>query len=216
LAGKSRVTKLKPASGANGTTTNEAVMAVLFTALLANNRVLLDLDLSNNFRMNDDSLSILCESLKAHPTLLTLNLPTSHAGLTDKRNINRTRLLVEIVQQNNTVLHTIRLFDRERDEHIYTQEICPNLETNLHRPRVLAVKKTTERLFREKVLGRALNCVSSDPILVWMFLSENADAFVRSEEETECTNSEVTVAVAAAAVVAVAVVAGSKRKHYKK
>jgi hypothetical protein len=40
--------------------------------------------------------------------------------------------------------------------------------------------------------------------------------FVRSEEETECTNSEVTVAVAAAAVVAVAVVAGSKRKHYKK
>jgi lysyl-tRNA synthetase class II len=84
-------------------------MAVLFTAL-ANNRGLLDLDLSNNFRMNDDSLSILCESLKAHPTLLTLNLPTSHAGLTDKRKINRTRLLAEIVlQQNNTVLHTIRL-----------------------------------------------------------------------------------------------------------
>jgi hypothetical protein len=38
------VTKLKPASGVNGTTTNEAVMAVLFAALLANNRVLLDLD----------------------------------------------------------------------------------------------------------------------------------------------------------------------------
>jgi hypothetical protein len=169
------------------------------------------LDLSNNFRMNDDSLSILCESLKAHPTLIILELPNSPFGLSDKRKANRMRMLAEMVQQN-TVLHTIRLSEHEQDEQIYTQEICPYLEVNLYRPRVLAVKKTTERPFREKVLGRALHCVKSSPNLVWMFLSENVDAFARSEEEE--SNDEVAVAVAVAVAVEEAVaVACSKRKR---
>jgi hypothetical protein len=61
-----------------------------------------------------------------------------------------------------------------------------------------------------KILGRALYCVRSNPNLVWMFLSENVDAFVRSEEEEEeASNSEVPVAVAAAVVVELA---GCKRK----
>jgi hypothetical protein len=50
--------------------------------------------------------------------------------------------------------------------------------------------------------------VKSNPNLVWMLLSENVDAFVRSEEKT---NSEVPVAAAAAVELAVSV-AGSKRK----
>jgi hypothetical protein len=210
LAGKSRVTKLvMPA--VNWSTINEAVMAFLFTAL-ANNRGLLDLDLRRQ-SINDENWTILCESLKAHPTLLILNLPSSHARLSDKRTTNRTRLLAEMVQQN-TVLHTIRLSERERDEQIYTQEIRPYLEVNLYRPRVLAVKKTTERPFREKVLGRALYSVKSGPNLVWMFLSENVDAFARSEEEAEQSNDEVEVAVAVAVAVEEAVaVACSKRKR---
>jgi hypothetical protein len=78
---------------------------------------------------------------------------------------------------------------------------------------VLAVKKTIERPFREKVLGRALHCVKSNPNLVWMFLSENVDAFGRSEEqeEEEVGNSEVPVAAAAPLVLAVA--GSSKRKQ---
>jgi hypothetical protein len=77
---------------------------------------------------------------------------------------------------------------------------------------VVAVKKTHERPFREKVLGRALDCVKSNPNLVWMFLSENVDAFVRTEEENN--SSDVTVSVAAATVVvAMVAVAGSKRKR---
>jgi hypothetical protein len=51
---------------------------------------------------------------------------------------------------------------------------------NPYRPRVLAVKKITDRQLREKVLGRALDSVKRKPNLVWMFLSENGDAFVRS------------------------------------
>jgi hypothetical protein len=114
------------------------------------------------------------------------------------------------MMQHNTVLQSIELSASERDDQIYTQEIHPYLETNQYRPRVLAVKKTKDRPFREKVLGRALYSVRSNPNLVWMLLSENVDAFVRSEEEE--INSEVPVAVAAAVVVA-ASVASSKRKR---
>jgi hypothetical protein len=89
----------------------------------------------------------------------------------------------------------------------------------MYRPRVLAVKKTIARPFREKVLGRALYAVKSNPNLVWMFLSETVDAFVRSEEdeaeeeEEEEGNSciEVPPVLAVAAVVVAA--AGSKRKR---
>jgi hypothetical protein len=93
----------------------------------------------------------------------------------------------------------------QRDEKIYTEAILPYLEANLYRPRVLAVKKTKQRPFREKVLGRALYCVRSNPNLVWMFLSQNVDAVVRLEEEEEESNSEMPAVVEA--------VAGSKRKR---
>jgi hypothetical protein len=133
-------------------------------------------------------------------------------GLTDDQKVQRTRLLAEMVQ-HNTVLHTINLIEYERDEKIYTELILPYLETNLYRPRVLAVKKTIERPFREKVLGRALDSVKSNANLVWLFLSENVDAFVRSDVEVEKEDSNCGVPVVVAAVAAVAVaVAGTKRK----
>jgi hypothetical protein len=197
LAGKSRVTKLIEPTGVNWTTTNAAGMAVLFTAL-ASNRGMLDLNLRGQ-PINDENWTILCESLKAHPTLTSLNLCNTTGvgiGLTDERKTNLTCLLAKMVQQN-TVLHTVHLSEHERDAQIFTEEIHPYLEANLYRPRVLAVKKTNERPFREKVLGRALYCVRSNPNLAWMFLSENVDAFVRSEEES---NNEVVVAVAVAPV----------------
>jgi hypothetical protein len=212
LTGKSRVTKLK----SYYLSTNDAETAILFRAL-ATNRGLEELDLEDT-PISDDNWIILCEFLKSHPTLTNLNLldtrPIRPAGrrivLTDDQKAHRTRTIAEMIR-HNTVLYTIELSEDERDDQIYTEEISPYLETNLYRPRVVAVKKTIERPFREKVLGRALDCVKSNPNLVWMFLSENVDAFVRSEEEN---NSEVTVSVAAAAaVVAVVVVAGSKRKR---
>jgi hypothetical protein len=186
-------------------------MAVLVAAL-ANSRGLVDLNLYC-FSINDDNWIIPCQSLQAHPTLTKLNLgytrprdPTGRGnGLTDDKKTHRTRMLADMVQRNTT-LHTINLSDRERDEEIYTGLILPYLETNLYRPRALAVKKTKERPFREKMLGRALYCVKSNPNLVWMFLSENVDAFVRSEEaeeeEEEESNAEAAVAVVAAVVVA--------------
>jgi hypothetical protein len=177
LTGKSRVTKLKPYL--NSTMTNDAGRAVWFRALannindaemavlvtaLANNRGLVDLDLEHH-RISDDNWSILCESLKAHLTLTSLDLedtrPMSPAHariiLSAEQKTRRTRVLAEMIQEN-ALLQTITLSEHERDEHIYTQEIRPYLETNLYRPRVHAIKKTCDRPFREKVLGRAM-CV---------------------------------------------------------
>jgi hypothetical protein len=160
--------------------------------------------------ISDDNWSILCESLKAHPTLTNLNLldtrpsnpvdadddddddddeddeedPEDTILLSDEQKSHRTRLLAEMMKAN-TILRTILLTDHEHDDQIYTEEISPYLETNLYRPRVVAVKKTHMREFRKKVLGRALDCVKSKPNLVWMFLSQNVDAFVRSEEESK-------------------------------
>jgi hypothetical protein len=220
LTGKSRVTKLVLDSGR----TNGADMAVLFAAL-ANNSGLVELDVCNQY-ISGDNWSILCESLKAHPTLtrldLRISIPGSQTGgrrrLPDGQKARRTRLLA-VMMKENIVLHTIRVSEHERDEQIYIAEILPRLQTNLYRPRVLAVKKTKERPFREKVLGRALFCVKSNPNLVWMFLSENVDAIVRSEEEeaeeVEEGSSKVAVSVVVAASVVVAVVAEGdcKRKR---
>jgi hypothetical protein len=216
LTGNSRVTRLElPLS-----MSNDVNMSPLFAAL-ANNKGILHLNL-NGHPTSDEDLSLLCQSLQAHPTLTCLDLcetepltpidvrfvaPEDRIVLSDVQKTQRTSLVVEMMQAN-TVLQTIHFSDHERDEQIYTENICPRLQTNLFRPRVLAVKKTADRPFREKILGRALYCVRSKPNLVWMFLSQNVDAFVRSEEEEENTIIEEMVAVEAA--VLVLVVAGSR------
>jgi hypothetical protein len=212
LTGDSRVTSFKPDFDG----TDDAGMAILLRAL-ANNRGLMHLIL-HGIPISDENWTILCESLHAHPTLTSLNLtgtrPRSPGGvritMSAEQKVHRTRVLAEMMQQN-TVLQTIHLSEDERDEQIYTEEIRPYLVTNQYRPHVLAIKKTKDRPFREKLLGRAVHSVKSNPNLVWMLLSENVDAFVRSGEEEEESNCEVPVAAAATAAVVLAV-AGSKRK----
>jgi hypothetical protein len=212
LAGDSRVTELR----LYRRETNNADMAILFRAL-ANNRGLEDFYLYG-CAISNDNWSVLCESLQAHPTLANLDLratrPMSPADdiritLSAEQKAHRTRLIAEMMKENKG-LHTIHFCASERVDKIYTEAIRPYLVTNQYRPRVNAIKKTKDRPFREKVLGRALYSVRSKPNLVWMLVSENVDAFVRSEEEEEESNSEVPVVVAAAVVVEVA---GSKRKR---
>jgi hypothetical protein len=219
LVGNSRVTRLRP--DFHWTRTLDTGKGMVFRSL-TENKGLVDLDLSGH-SIIDENWSVLCEALHGHPTLTSLDLEytssRAHNGArialsTDQR-AQRTRAIAELTEVN-TILLTVVLADGERDEKIYTQEIIPYLETNLYRPRVLAVKKTIERPFREKVLGRALGCVKSNPNLVWMFLSRNVDAFVRSEErEEEASDSDIPVAVAVevAVEVAVAVAGSTKRKR---
>jgi hypothetical protein len=191
----------------------------LVLSALAENRGLTDFFANVNF-IGDTNWSILCHSLQKHPTLTTVILTgtgcvmlpgdSRPTFLSDEQKTSRTRALAEMMQ-TNTILCTISLSVEERDEDIYTESIQPRLEANLYKQRVLAVKKEADdRQFHQKVLGRALSCVKSNPNLVWMFLSENVDAFVRSEEqEQEGTNSS----VGAVAVVVPDAVVGGKRKR---
>jgi hypothetical protein len=193
-------------------TTGDAELSFIFRAL-AEDRGLTEFD-AFWYSISDENWTLLCQSLQKHPTLTSLGLactgpkvPADKTELSMERKSSRTRALADMLQ-TNTILHTVRLFPGEYDERIYTESIEPRLETNMYRPRVLAVKKEADdRPFRQKVLGRALNCVKSNPNLVWMFLSGNVDAFVRSEEQAGTSNSGVVVAVPAA-------VSGNKRKRY--
>jgi hypothetical protein len=187
---------------------NDPDRALIFSAL-AENRGLTELYASGH-SIGDESWSILCQSLQKHPTLTRVDLtetgPMNLSGdscglLSDKQKIRRTRELAEMMQ-TNTILCYISLSAGEYDEHIYTESIQPRLEANLYRPRVLAVKKQAdERPFRQKILGRALARVSRESNLVWMFLSENVDAFVRFTEQESTHSSMVKVAVEVATAV---------------
>jgi hypothetical protein len=164
--------------------------ALIFSAL-AENRGLTALHASGH-SIDDESWTILCQSIQNHPTLTRVNLtdtgPMNSAGescalLSDEQKTRRTRTLAEMIQ-TNTILCYITLSPGEYDERIYTESIQPRLEANIYRPRVFAIKnEADDRPFRQKVLGRALAGVSSEPNLVWMFLSENVDVVVRSDEQ---------------------------------
>jgi hypothetical protein len=74
----------------------------------------------------------------------------------------------------NTVLHTIELNRDDFDEEILDSTVYPLLLANRYRPRVGAITEV-EGPLRCMLLGRALGSVSSNPSLIWMFLSGNAN-----------------------------------------
>jgi hypothetical protein len=169
LTGTSRVTKLQPGFGHS----NDAGTAVLVAAL-ANNRGLEELDLEDN-PISDDNWRILCESMKAHPTLTSLGLRDTlprrspiggRTVLTDDQKAHRSRLLAETMQ-HNAILLSINLPEDERDEQIYTESILPYLETNRYRLlRVLAIKK---QIFRSGDLYSVGRCKQSQSGMIPIF-----------------------------------------------
>jgi hypothetical protein len=210
MRGNSRLGKLL-LSPERASTADDCEMSLLVSAL-ADNKGLTHFD-AFWYAISDENWSILCRSLQKHPTLASVDLactgPKNPAGkrlFTEEQKNNRTLALAKVMQ-TNTMINTIRLFPGEFDELIFAESIQPRLEANLNRPRVLAVKKEDNNgSFREKVLGRALSCVSSDANLVWMFLSENVDAFSPCEEQKGIANIDMAVAEPST-------IAGSKRKR---
>jgi hypothetical protein len=74
----------------------------------------------------------------------------------------------------NTVLHTIVLNPDHFDEEMLDSTVYPLLLANRYRPRVGGISEV-EGPLRHKLLGRALGSISSNPSLIWMFLSGNAN-----------------------------------------
>jgi hypothetical protein len=154
-------------------------------------------ELDLNYRsINDENWTILCQSLKGHPTLTTLDLghtlprAQQNIQLSGDQKAQRTRLLAEMMKEN-TILHTINLFPYERDCQIYAESILPRLETNLYRPRVLGIKRADNAL-RRPLLGLALQTksVRNKSNLLWMFLSENQDVVLAQSNEEDSEQVE--------------------------
>jgi hypothetical protein len=169
------------------TSFHDTDMAALVAALGAN-QGLTHFTFSNH-AIGENNWNRLCQALKTHPSLESVNLQgtgdTSSAsqnlekveGMYGEQKAFRMLALAEAIEEN-TVLHTLVLSPDETDDEIFEESIVPHLETNLFRPRVIAVKHAVRHplSFRQKVLGRALQSISRNPNLLWCFLSENIDA----------------------------------------
>jgi hypothetical protein len=120
----------------------------------------------------------LWRSVARHPTLEKIVLPhrtdfTWKDGTTDAQQTLRMQAMVDALRIN-TVLHTVELNRDHFDQEILDSTVYPLLLANRYRPRVRAIAKK-KGPGRRMLLGRALGSVSSDPSLIWMFLSGNAN-----------------------------------------
>jgi hypothetical protein len=136
------------------------------------NKGLVDLDLSYNLELNDETWGAICDSFKTHPTLEVLTLRA--ASIDPVEIISRIQALVDMLKVNMSI-RTIHVHEHYSQHPFFRRSVVPYLETNKLRPRVLAIQQTRPIAYRAKVLGRALLAVRTDPNRFWMLLSENAE-----------------------------------------
>jgi hypothetical protein len=124
----------------------------------------------------DEAWGLLLRSLWAHPRIQSVYL----FMMTVTSMMNAVLRLV----QRNTVVHAIKLPDYAKDEEFFQNFILPRLEMNRNcfEDQRQALKRANPSI-RGQLLGRALHVVSSNPDLLFRFLSENVPAFVRSDED---------------------------------
>jgi hypothetical protein len=172
LEGNSRVTRLVLVAG--DFAADDAGKGVIFRSL-AENKGLVKMDF-NSCSINDENWTILCQSLKGHPTLTSLDLryaspPRALGGARIWLTAQRTRVLAAMGQENQVLL-TVDLKQHDKDHQIYGELILPHLESNLYRPRIHGIKKADIALCRA-LLRRALQTesVRNKSNLLWMFHS---------------------------------------------
>jgi hypothetical protein len=134
---------------------------------------------------------LIFRSLATHPRITVLSVPDppgvpySFQPLSAASKITRMNAIVQMLHLN-TVVQTIDLFHSFDAEEVYRNSILPRLEMNRNWFEVQrqAVKRADPSI-RPQLLGRALHVVRYNPELVFLFLSENVPAFVRTEEKEE-------------------------------
>jgi hypothetical protein len=133
--------------------------------------------------ITDELWIALWQSVAHHPTLEKLALSqygrsTFGYGTPDAQKTLRMQAMVDALRVN-TVLHTIEPFhsDDFGEDIILDSTVNPLLLANKYRPRVAAITEV-EGPLRCKLLGRAVASISSEPSLIWMFLSGNANVRV--------------------------------------
>jgi hypothetical protein len=177
LRGNNSVTTLAPH---NQCSDEERLVLV---EALAENEGLVTLYLSAaSISITDEIWIALWRSVARHPTLEKLILPQSQwrrtwrDGNTDAQKTLRMQAMVDALRIN-TVMHTISLSLVDFDEDILDSTVYPLLLANRYRPHVCAISEE-EGPWRRKLLGRALASISSNPSLIWMFISGNANVRV--------------------------------------
>jgi hypothetical protein len=131
---------------------------------------------------SDEAWSLLLNSLWAHPRIQSVSLLFLYT-LSAASKICLNNAILRLVQCN-TVVHTIDLPSNAKCEEFFQNFILPRLEMNrsCFEDQRQALKRADPSI-RGQLLGRALHVVSSNPDLLFRFLSENVPAFVRSDED---------------------------------
>jgi hypothetical protein len=210
LRGNSRLKSFRPRLSDSPDDGNREVLAI--ADALKENKGLVDLDLWQYFRMNDETWNAVCDSLKTHPTLEVLGLRSVSTNATTAPALLNTKIqaLVKMLKINMSI-HTIHLHSHYSRHEIFRESVIPYLETNRLRPRLLAIQKTRPIPYRAKVLGTALLSARSDANSFWMLLSGNAEvAFPsRTTAIAAAANLSAPATAAAASTVHVATVTAS-------
>jgi hypothetical protein len=180
LRGNSRLKKLRTYYSDDG---NRHVLAI--AGVLRENQGLVELEFHYALRVSDETWGAICDSLKTHPTLEVLNMPsTLNAAMAGPAAItSRIQALLDLMKVNLSI-HTMHLRDQDSKHELFRESVIPYLETNLFRPRLLAIQKTRPSAYRATVLGQALLAVRSDPNRLWMLLSGNAEVAFPSTTTT--------------------------------
>jgi hypothetical protein len=178
LRGNSRLKSLRQNFSADFDVGNRKVLAI--ADAVRENKGLIELHLwCYGFGVNDETWGVVCDSLKAHPTLEVVNLRSAFADATTAPDVITSRMLtlVKMIKANRSI-HTIHVDSRYSEHEIYRESVIPYLETNRFRPRLLAIQKARPIEYRAKVLGQALLAVRTDANSFWMILSGNAEVAV--------------------------------------
>jgi hypothetical protein len=183
LRGNSSLKRLRTAYSSDLVDDNRQLLPI--TGVLRENTGLVELDLQNSRSMSDETWGAICDSLKTHPTLEVLYMfSTLNTATTGPAAItSRIQALLDLMKVNLSI-HTMSLGVQDSKRELFRESVIPYLETNLFRPRLLAIQKTRPIAYRAKVLGQALLAARSDPNRLWMLLSGNAEVAFPSTTTT--------------------------------
>jgi hypothetical protein len=147
LRGNSSLKSLRPRLSYNAEDRSREVLAI--TGALRENKGLVDLDLTNGFRMSDETWDAVCDSLETHPTLEVLDLRGTFGDPTMAQSVLQSRIqtLVDMLKVNMSI-HTIYLHARFSQHELFKESVIHYLETNRLRPRLLAIQKTLPHEYR--------------------------------------------------------------------
>jgi hypothetical protein len=166
------------------------------------------------FVVNDEAWGAICDSLEAHPTLEVLNFREAFtARVTPAVLISRIQALEDMMKVNISI-YTMHLDACYSQHELFRGSVIPYLNTNMFRPRLLAIQKTRPITYRAKVLGSALLSARADANRFWMLLSGNSEVAFSSRTTAApacycchrccCFRRSVTIAATASLPTAVA------------